>query len=207
MRTFDRVSSCEGKDRFTSAPRAEQRARRMRRIGKRVSVYKCEHCRSWHIGPEIIKGPPIPIRKPRQDNTPTPQRRAKGGAWVWIATDKKKAARALDTHPVDRMEHAQVISKAQGQAARDFEALYRAQCEIPQVRDSSTIWEPRGYESDDGPTDSRARYKALVRRIGAQAERQLTDVCVYMKDPRPSAVGLLREALNECARFFQAKAY
>lgn len=55
---MDRIkrSACTGKRKFTSFTAAQIQAEAMqRRSGARFNSYRCEFCRSWHIG-HVSKG-------------------------------------------------------------------------------------------------------------------------------------------------------
>jgi len=41
---------CEGKEAFPGKAMANKVARNMGRFGKTVTSYRCEMCRSWHVG-------------------------------------------------------------------------------------------------------------------------------------------------------------
>lgn len=44
------VTSCMGKERFTGAAQAKKVVRNMKRFGKTVEAYACQHCAGWHVG-------------------------------------------------------------------------------------------------------------------------------------------------------------
>lgn len=154
----------------------------------------------------------------REKERPTPERLAKGGmrasksgqslkspgGWGLIDTGQGYAAQDRTAHPIDKMEHAGVITKDQAQAGRDYEALARSCVEVPGIRDSCTIWEPKGHDSDDGPVHLKPRLRELERRLSAAQLSELWRVCVEQGVPdlayRP--LSELREGLNRCARFF-----
>lgn len=151
---------------------------------------------------------------------PTPERLLKGGmraiahkqsitiaigGWGLVDTGLGYAARDYTAHPIDKMEQAGVISKDQAQAGRDFEALARACNEVGSLRDSITLFDgPKGHESDDGPVHIKPVLRDLERRLSPQQLSTLRHVCIEQGVPRmgPKPLGLLREALNECQRFF-----
>jgi len=139
----------------------------------------------------------------RHKERPTVERMARG-KWRLGETIDAGIKVAIDdaAHPLEALRHDGLISAEQYEAGCDYEALYRSQCEVPGSRDSTTIWEPKGYASDDGPIEERERYKALCRAIGMLCERRLWWVCVDHRMPRKHEVGQLREDLNEAWRFF-----
>ena len=164
--------------------------KRRRKLKRREERKADEHEQTW---------------TPREGkDRPTPERR-KRGQWAFVTTEDAggKAARDMHAHPIDRLEHAGVISNDQASAARDFEDLYRACMEVGGTRDSTTIWEPQGHDSTDGPVEAKERYRELCRQIGIVRENALRQVCVFGYEPRRAAeIGALREALNEAGRFF-----
>lgn len=152
-----------------------------------------------------------------QKDRPTPERLAKSGmrfekgkmtslgAWVLGETDRAGVSVAIDrsAHPIDDLERRGVLSNEQASAGRSFEELSRAATEVPGVRDSCTLWEPKGFESDDGNIDAVRAHRDLTRRLGMIRDQLLRRVCVYHEEPKPTEIGLLREALNEAGRFFR----
>jgi len=144
---------------------------------------------------------PLSPDNARYNERPTPER-AKRGQWAVVETAEGKHLRDMQSHPIDALEREGRLSSDQASAARDFEELYRAQCEIAGTRDSCTIWEPRGHSSDDGPVEERRRYRELCRDLGMLRERRLQWVIIEGNEPRARDVGKLREDLNELARFF-----
>lgn len=152
------------------------------------------------------KKPSAPSGMPphRHNERPTPERMLRG-KWRMGETIDAGIKVAIDdaAHPVEAMLYDKIISPEQYQAACDFEALYRAQLEIPQARDSCTIWEPKGHDETDGPVHERARYRALVRSIGMIHDSVLIRHCVHHVPTRgPKEVGQLREALNSVVHFY-----
>ena len=139
----------------------------------------------------------------RGKDRPTPER-ASRGVWGLFETEDAGVRHAKDhaTHPIDALEWRGVLSSDQASAARDYEALYRAQCEVAGARDSTTIWEPRGHDETDGPVEERKRYRELCRDLGMIRERRLQWVIIEQREPRPHEIGQLREDLNEAAHFF-----
>lgn len=113
-----------------------------------------------------------------------------------------KHARDLEAHPIDRLENRSTITKEQAQAGRDFEALYRAANEAPGIRDSTTLWQPKGHENDDGNVAAVRDRKELYLFLGTMRDQLLRRVCVQHEYPRPREIAALREALSECERFF-----
>lgn len=142
----------------------------------------------------------------RGKDRPTPER-ATRGIWGLFETEDAgiRHARDVASHPIDALEWRGVLSSDQASAGRDYEALYRAANEAPGIRDSCTLWEPKGYESDDGPIHAVRDRRELYLFLGVVRDRQLRRVCVEHVEPKPDEVGLLREALNECVRFFKPK--
>lgn len=154
---------------------------------------------------------------PGQDHErPTPERLAKSGmkatdkvikamgGWGLVEHQGGYAAKDYTAHPIDKMQAAGVITPEQGQAGRDFEQLVRACIEIPGIRDSCTLCEPKGHDSDDGPVHIKPRLRELERRLAVDQLRELRRVCVEHGVPgmNTKQLGLLREGLNEVARFF-----
>lgn len=152
-----------------------------------------------------IRQPHDDAWKPRHEigkDRPTPERR-KHGVWGLLDTEDAgvRFARDFASHPIDRLEHSGVLSSDQASAGRDFEALVRAATETPATRDSCLTWQPKGYESDDGNVDAVRDRRELYLFLGVVRDRILRRVCVQHEEP--ADVGLLREALNEAARFFK----
>lgn len=196
-------AGCEGKQAFASRAKAKEVAKRMRRGGRTVGEYRCEFCGRWHIGQDAKRQ--ISTWEPRKhQDRPTPERR-RHGEWVFVDTEAAghRVARDMASTPIDRMEHAGVLSNEQASAARDFEQLYRAAQEVPATRDSCTIWEPQGHDESDGPVEAVRDRRELYLFLGTQRDMILRYVCVEHREPRPRDIGLLREALNECVRFFK----
>jgi len=149
------------------------------------------------------------IQRPLLDNArynerPTPER-ANRGQWAVVETAEGKHLRDMQSHPIDALEREGRLSSDQASAARDFEQLVRDATEIPGARDSCTIWEPRGHSSDDGPVRAVRERRELYLFLGVVRDRQLRRVCVDHVWPKPHEVGILREALNECCRFFKGR--
>lgn len=146
-----------------------------------------------------------PIEPPqRYKERPTVERMLRG-RWRLGETIDAGIKVAIDdaAHPLEALRHDGIISDEQYQAGSDFEALYRAQCEVPQSRDSCTIWEPRGHDETDGPIEERRRYKEVVRAIGMIHERALITTCVHQYYPKGTkGIGELREALNAAVHAF-----
>jgi len=157
---------------------------------KRGKKHK-EHADAWE---------PRPGRKDR----PTPERRMKG-KWGLLDTEDAgvRHAKDFEAHPIDSLEHRGVISNQQASAGRDFEALYRAAIQTPQTRDSCLTWQPKGYESDDGNFAAVEARRELYLFLGVARDRFLRRVCVDHQEPKPRDIGILRECLNECVRFFK----
>ena len=44
------VYRCLGKERFAGAHQAKKVVRNMKRFGKTVQAYACQHCNGWHVG-------------------------------------------------------------------------------------------------------------------------------------------------------------
>lgn len=203
------IDACHGKVAFNRET-AKVAARRQRKKGHRVAEYRCPYCRKWHVGsPEFITGHADrwKARPDRERDRPTPERKSKG-TWVWTGTRQAGVIHPMDVaaHPIDALEHSGQLSNEQASAGRDFEALWNAAKQTPGIRDSTTLWEPKGHESDDGNIEAVTRYRELARRIGMLRDRQLIWVCVYHNAPRnQNEIAQLREALNEAARFFAPK--
>jgi hypothetical protein len=49
------LASCMGKEAYSSPTVAKKVAKRRRRKHRRLSVYRCDYCRKFHMG-EILKG-------------------------------------------------------------------------------------------------------------------------------------------------------
>lgn len=201
----EQLAACEGKARM-SREKSKVTAKRQRKKGQRVEAYKCQHCGFWHVGTNL-KAEHAQTWTPRPEkekDRPTPERKAMG-EWTWVTTQKAggKAAKDMASHPIDRLEWAGVISNEQASAGRDFENLTRSATQSPGVRDSCTLWEPKGFESDDGNVSAVNRHRELCRMLGMLRDRRLRWVCVEQNHPKPQEIGQLREDLNECARFFK----
>lgn len=133
---------------------------------------------------------------------PTPERVKKG-------TFKKVGGKAaveryvvdVTAHPIDALEHSGQISREQADAGRHYEQLSRAANETPGTRDSTTIWEPKGFESDDGNINAVREWREIYLFLGVARSRILRRVCVE-HEMRRSDIGLLRESLSEAERFF-----
>jgi hypothetical protein len=141
----------------------------------------------------------------RYKERPTAERMMRG-KWRLGETIDAGIKVAIDdgAHILDAMRHEGLISSEQHQAGFAFEELYRSQCEIPQARDSTTIWEPKGFASDDGPVEERRRYKEVSRALGMIHESRLIWACVHHNPPKGNrAIGELREALNAAIHAFQ----
>jgi hypothetical protein len=140
----------------------------------------------------------------RYKERPTAERMMRG-KWRLGETIDAGIKVAIDdaAHPLEALHIEGMISTEQYTAACDFEALYRAQLEIPQSRDSCTIWEPRGETHGDGPVEERKRYRELCRSIGMIHESKLIFTAVHQNFPKgPKAMGEFREACNAAAHFF-----
>ena len=198
------AAGCEGKHKHNRKT-AMTVAKRARGKGQAVEAYRCTFCGSWHVG-HAKKREHRETWTPRPESErdrPTPERRSKG-EWTWVTTDRagQKAAKDVKANPIDALEHSGALSSDQASAARDFELLYHRAKATPGIRDSTTLWEPKGFESDDGDIVAERDRRELYLFLGIVRDRQLRHVCVEHNEPRPDQVGLLREALNECARFF-----
>ncbi|MDP5216708.1 hypothetical protein Q5Y75_05715 [Ruegeria sp. 2205SS24-7] len=198
------LASCEGKHKFTSKARAKEVAKAQRRAGHgRIHEYRCQYCGAWHVG--AAKPKQISTWEPREDqDRPTLERR-KRGDWVFIDTEiaGRRVAKDMASTPIDRLENSGALSNEQASAAREFESLYLRAQETPQARDSTTIWEPQGHDSGDGPVEAARDRKELYLFLGMQRDKLLRWICVDHNEPKLSEVGLLREALNEAVRFFK----
>lgn len=195
-------AACEGKDPLPRDVAQKLAKRQRKKKGAKVDAYKCQFCAKWHIGlPLRAKADRTP--RGQEMDIPTPERKKKG-EWVAVALEKNgpKAVRDMHAHPVDRLQHSGQITPEQAAAAYDYEKLYRASLQTPQARDSMTLWEPKGHESDDGNPEAVKRYRDMCRKIGMIRERQLQWVCVELREPIGREVGQFREALNEASRYF-----
>ena len=205
--TYQQVSGCAGKVSYRSKAKAANAAGKMRRKKKiKVAEYKCQFCGLWHVGSntETLEGKRWEPRK--EADRPTRERR-KRGEWIVGQLEKNgpKVAQDAASTPIDRMAHAGVISNDQASAARDFEDLYRRASETGSVRDSCTIWEPQGHDETDGPVEAVRDRRELYLFLGTQRDMLLRHVCVEHREPkRADQIGILREALNECCRFFKS---
>ncbi len=143
--------------------------------------------------------------RPRQhQDRPTAERRAHG-EWFLDTTDIAgvRVARDAASTPLDRLHHVGVISNDQWSAGRDYENLYVSAQETAPSRDSCMTWEPKGHDNGDGPVAAARDRKELYLMLGTNRDVLLRHVCVYHNEPRDADIGPLREALNECARFFK----
>lgn len=50
------LAQCAGKESYNSRPLAEKVAKRRNQRNRRLNVYKCPHCRTWHMG-SIVRNP------------------------------------------------------------------------------------------------------------------------------------------------------
>jgi hypothetical protein len=140
----------------------------------------------------------------RYKERPTSERMMRG-KWRLGETIDAGIKVAIDdaAHPLEALSVEGMISQEQYQAGCDFEALYRSQLEVPQSRDSCTIWEPKGHDESDGPIEERKRYRDLCRNVGMVHESRLIWTCVHHNFPKgPKAMGEFREALNAAVHFF-----
>jgi len=200
------ITRCAGKGSFMSKAKAEKVAKQMRKKTKeKLTEYKCPFCSRWHIGNSTFYREAEEWASSRNAQRPTAERKRRG-KWELGRIEKNGAKVARDSFscPIDRLEYIKDITNDQASAARQFEELYRSQCEVAGSRDSCTIWEPKGFQSDDGPVEARKRYREVCREIGMLQERILQWVCVEHQEPRgDKQLGQLREALNECVRVFK----
>lgn len=145
------------------------------------------------------KRPPEAHEKAR----PTPERR-KRGAWQEIGGKAavERYLRDVEAHLIDALEWRGIITQEQADAGRDFERLVRAATETPQARDSTTIWEPKGFENDDGNVKAVRDRRELYLFLGVYRDRLLRRACVNNEKLKLNELQLLPEALNECVRFF-----
>jgi len=201
MKHERQLSECEGKQRHTR-PQAIALAERQRRKGASVEAYKCSICKKHHIG--RITKTPKPLHDGPRKISPTPERQAKG-VFKKVGGKAASVRYAVDVsaHPIDALRHTKQISQQQFEAAQDFEEAYRNALQVPGIRDSCTIWEPQGHQSDDGNPRAVALYRALSRRLTMIGESRMQSVIIYLTPPRNDReLGELREALNEAHRFF-----
>ena len=197
--------ACISKVRFATQKRAADVAKKQRRkTGERIGEYHCPICGGWHIGHREKEHDRTWESREGRDR-PTPERKAKATTWVFVMTEEAgvKAARDVSGNPIDRMQHTGVLDNDQASAARDFEQLYRAASEAPPSRDSTQTWEPKGHDSTDGPVEAARDRKELYLALGMHRDQLLRKVCVRHEEPKPNEIGPLREALNECVRFFK----
>lgn len=202
------LAACTGKSAFPSKNAAASVAKRMRRKhSTTVDAYRCQACGQWHVGaPE-----PRPHKREAAQRATTPAKpamtptreRLERGEWVAVGKGHDKLLRDIGSVPVDRLEHAGVLSNHQASAARQFEELYRAANEAVTARDSCTIWEPKGHDEGDGPVKEARDRRELYLFLGMAKDQALRRVCVEHVEPRGVEIGILREALNECVRFFR----
>lgn len=200
-----KLAGCAGKVSYPTKSRASEVAKTMRRKHRgRMAEYKCDFCGAWHIGEKTETVAAQKWAPKREQDRPTPQRRQRGD-WVFVSTERagQSVARDMASVPVDRLEHAGVLSNDQASAARDFENLYLAANETAPTRDSTTIWEPKGHDASDGPIAAVQDRKELYLFLGMNRDKLLRRVCVEHQEPKMSEIGPLREALNECVRFFK----
>ena len=192
------VAECEGKQRY-SREQAKTIAKKLRRKKAKVEAYKCATCGSWHIG-AITKKPDL--GGPRRI-APTPER-VKKGDFKKVGGKAAVERYVFDpiAHPIDALQHSGQISQDQADAGRQFEKLARDATQTPGARDSTTIWEPKGFESDDGNVKAVREWNELYLFLGVVRSRILRRVCVEQESPKLHEIGLLRECLNEVERFF-----
>jgi hypothetical protein len=199
-------ASCVGKQAFPSKKVALALAKRTRRKYEvRLTPYKCEDCGRWHNGKSTEQINDLSWVPQKHKDRPTPERKARG-TWELHKTEIAgiKVARVIDSTPIDRLEHVGVLSNDQASSGRLFEELYRSATETPGIRDSLTLWEPKGYESDDGNVRAVQERRELYALLGGQKDSILRHVCVEHNEPKGAAqIGMLRESLNACVQFFK----
>jgi len=131
---------------------------------------------------------------------PTFERQQKSEDHRWELTDDAgvKAMRFVDTHPIDRLEHEEKITKDQAHSARLYEEIHDA-CEFTaKTRDSTRTWEPKGHQSDDGNEWAADAYRDICSAVGMIGERLLYRVIKAGQYPRETEIEPLRVALDAC---------
>ena len=108
----------------------------------------------------------------------------------------------MKANPIDALEHSGQLSSDQASAARDFELLYHRAKATPGIRDSTTLWEPKAYDGGDGDPEAERDKRELYLFLGPVRYNFLCRVCVDHQALKPGMEGVLREMLNEAARFF-----
>lgn len=138
------------------------------------------------------------------DMSPTFERRKKGKfVEKRVGVKEPKVEFDAHAHMTDKLEEKGIITTEQAWAGRDYENLYRAAIQTGGIRDSLTLHEPKGYESDDGNIGAVKYYRALCAELGIFRERVLRQVCIEQTEPSPREVERLRDALDACHDFFQ----
>lgn len=108
-----------------------------------------------------------------------------------------------ETHMIDRLFKAQVITADQANAAETFAEIFDL-CEFTsKSRDSTRTWEPKGFQNDEGNQWAADTYKEVCRRTGMIGSQVLYRVCKAEQDPRPKSVEQLRHALDCCIEVFK----
>ncbi len=188
-------------------PRQQQRGRQLTTKAERRARRKREkdalEARKWV--PQDSKSRPTPERLAKGGMKAKGGRLDSLGSWTLEATEDAgvTAAKDASAHPIDDLEFRGVISNDQASAGRDFERLYRHVNGNGGIRDSSTLFEPKGFDNDDGDANAERDRQELYLFLGVVRDRLLRRVCVHHEQPDASEVGLIREALNEAARFFK----
>ena len=135
---------------------------------------------------------------------PTPERLS-WGDWRLVDSEIAGQKLAVDAaaHPIEALEYAEVLTSDQASAARDWESLYRLANEVGGIRDSTTLWEPKGYESDDGPVNAVRERRELYLALGTYSDQLLRDIILTPRQPKRREIEPLRIALDACCIFWK----
>ena len=131
--------------------------------------------------------------------------RLQHGEWGLVDSDEAGARTAVDfaSHPIDRLQVKDIIDNDQASAARQWESLYRAANECGGIRDSTTLWEPKGFESDDGPVDAVQERREVYLALGTLKDQLLRQIILTPRNPRTREIEMLREALDILVSFWK----
>lgn len=151
-----------------------------------------ESATQWEDRPEAGKARPTPERLSRGD-------------WRLVDSEIAGHKTAIDAsaHPIEALEYAEVLTSDQASAARDWESLYRAASETGGIRDSTTLWEPKGYESDDGPVNAVQERRELYLALGTYSDQLLREIILTPRRPKRNEIERLRIALDACCIFWK----
>lgn len=136
---------------------------------------------------------------------PTPERRAKG-CFVLRDTEDAGATVAVDEEAsmIGRLQRAGIITATQAHAATDLAALLE-RTRITSRGRSCLDTTPIGHEGDAEPTHGELRdaqeRAEIYLSCGVAIWRELLRLC--QDDDRPRNIGLLRQGLDICVRYWR----